>query len=93
MIVGICRSKMTIEEQNIFLSRKPKEFWTKVEKRHNLKDCECGATQDGNSVVVVYAGRGDSGAWNVRCRSCGKRVSAKTEREAVDKWNGGDAFG
>ena len=84
---------MTIEEQNIFLSRKPKEFWTRVVKRHNLKDCECGATQDGNSVVVVYAGSGDYGAWNVRCRSCGKRVSAKTEREAVDKWNGGDAFG
>ena len=84
---------MTVEEQNIFLFRKPKEFWTKIVKRHSLNDCECGGTQANNDVVVIYAGSGNYGAWNVRCRSCGKVVSAKTEREAVAKWNGGETDG
>ena len=42
---------------------------------------------------MIYCGSGDYSAWNVYCRSCKARVSAKTEQEAVDKWNGGDAFG
>ena len=84
---------MNIEEQDIFLNRKPKEFWTRKIKRHTLKDCKCGATQDEDAVVMIYCGSGDYGAWNVYCRSCKARVSARTEQGAVDKWNGGETFG
>lgn len=84
---------MSIDEQNIFLFRKPKEFWTKIVKKYDLKDCDCGATQADDKVVVIYAGSGDYGAWNVYCRSCKKCISAKTELEAVDRWNRGGRSG
>lgn len=81
---------MTIDEQNVFLFRKPKEFWTRKIKRHALRNCKCGATQNDDSVVMAYCGSGDYGAWNVYCRSCKALVSAKTEEEVVNKWNGCD---
>jgi hypothetical protein len=70
--------------------KRPKGFWSNHIKKHILSDCKCGATQDGGDVYMIYAGCGDYSAWNVYCRSCKRRATAKTEQEAVDKWNRGE---
>lgn len=80
-----------IEEQNRFLFRHPEPYWNKRVKRYDLKQCECGATQE-DDVVTIYAGTGDFGGWNIYCRNCKLRSSAPSEKEAVEKWNRGETY-
>lgn len=85
------KKRMTIEEQNRFLHRRVKPFWTDTHRRYDLRACECGGTQ-GEQVVVIYAGAGDYGCWNIFCRNCKLRSSGESELEAVERWNRGETY-
>lgn len=64
-------------------------YWT-GKPRYKLKDCRCGATQNGHDVYTMFVGS-NKGFWCVRCRSCGAIICGETQKEAVKNWNGGEA--